>query len=61
MWLLITLCFALPCAVGLALARGNPLERLYRVARTLRIAEGTTEILKLTVAKDIRERGVEGL
>jgi acyl-CoA dehydrogenase len=46
---------------GLALARGNPLERLYRVARTLRIAEGTTEILKLTVAKDIRERGVEGL
>jgi alkylation response protein AidB-like acyl-CoA dehydrogenase len=46
---------------GLALARGNPLERLYRVARTLRIAEGTTEILKLTVAKDIRQRGVEGL
>ena len=27
---------------GLALARGNPLERLHRVARTLRIAEGTT-------------------
>jgi alkylation response protein AidB-like acyl-CoA dehydrogenase len=46
---------------GLALARGNPLERLYRQARTLRIAEGTTEILKLTVTKDIRQRGVEGL
>jgi alkylation response protein AidB-like acyl-CoA dehydrogenase len=46
---------------GLALTRGNPLERLYRVSRTLRIAEGTTEILKLTVAKDIRKRGVEGL
>ncbi len=46
---------------GLALARGNPLERLYRQARTLRIAEGTTEILKLTVARDVRQRGVEGL
>ncbi len=46
---------------GLALARGNPLERLYRVSRTLRIAEGTTEILKLTVTKDVRARGLDGL
>ena len=46
---------------GLALARGNPLERLYRVARALRIAEGTTEILKLTIVRDTRERGPDAL
>lgn len=46
---------------GQALARGHPLERLYRVARTLRIAEGTTEILKLTLTRDVRQRGVDAL
>lgn len=46
---------------GLALARGHELERLYRVARTLRIAEGTTEILRLNITRDIRARGAAAL
>ena len=44
-----------------ALLRGHPLERLLRVARSLRIAEGPTEILRLTVARQIREAGGEAL
>ena len=44
-----------------ALLRGHPLERLLRVARSLRIAEGPTEILRLSVARQIREAGVEAL
>ncbi len=44
-----------------ALLRGHPLERLLRVARSLRIAEGPTEILRLSVARQIRAAGVEAL
>lgn len=41
---------------GAAYVQGHPLERLYRVARGWRIAEGTTEILKLTVTRGLLQR-----
>lgn len=44
-----------------ALLRGHPLERLLRVARSLRIAEGPTELLRLTVARGFRAAGSEAL
>ncbi|MDE2967961.1 MAG: acyl-CoA dehydrogenase family protein [Chloroflexota bacterium] len=44
-----------------ALLRGHPLERLYRTSRSLRIAEGPTELLRLTVARHIRHNGVDAL
>ena len=44
-----------------ALLRGHPLERLYRTSRSLRIAEGPTELLRLTVARHIRQNGAEAL
>ena len=44
-----------------ALLRGHPLERLYRTSRSLRIAEGPTELLRLTVARHIRQNGPEAL
>ena len=44
-----------------ALLRGHPLERLYRTSRSLRIAEGPTELLRLTVARHVRQNGVESL
>ena len=44
-----------------ALLRGHPLERLYRTSRSLRIAEGPTELLRLTVARHVRQNGVEAL
>ncbi len=44
-----------------ALLRGHPLERLYRWSRSLRIAEGPTELLRLTVARHIRHNGTEAL
>jgi alkylation response protein AidB-like acyl-CoA dehydrogenase len=43
------------CAIqlsgGAAVVEGHPLARLYRRIRAWRIAEGTTEILRLTVAR----------
>lgn len=44
-----------------ALLRGHPLERLYRWSRSLRIAEGPTELLRLTVARHVRQNGAEAL
>ena len=44
-----------------ALLRGHPLERTLRVARSLRIAEGPTELLRLTITREVRKAGVEGL
>lgn len=44
-----------------ALLRGHPLERLYRTSRSLRIAEGPTELLRLTVARHVRQNGAEVL
>ena len=44
-----------------ALLRGHPLERLYRTSRSLRIAEGPTELLRLTVTRHIRQNGIDAL
>ena len=44
-----------------ALLRGHPLERLLRIARSLRIAEGPTELLRLTIARDARTAGPDAL
>ncbi len=44
-----------------ALLLGHPLERLYRWSRSLRIAEGPTELLRLTVARHVRQNGVDAL
>ena len=44
-----------------ALLRGHPLERLYRTSRSLRIAEGPTELLRLTVTRHIRQNGITAL
>lgn len=41
---------------GAAVVEGHPLARLYRTVRAWRIAEGTTEILKLTVARGLLAR-----
>ena len=38
---------------GLGVMRGNPVERLYREVRALRIYEGATEVQKLIIAKDL--------
>jgi acyl-CoA dehydrogenase len=40
---------------GLGVKRGEVVERLYREVRALRIYEGTSEIQKLILAKDIFE------
>ena len=44
-----------------ALLRGHPLERLYRTSRSLRIAEGPTELLRLTVTRHVRQNGPSSL
>lgn len=44
-----------------ALLRGHPLERSLRVARSLRIAEGPTEILRLTITQTTRTAGPNAL
>lgn len=38
---------------GLGVLRGSTLERLYREVRALRIYEGTSEILKLVIARQV--------
>src|SRR5260370_41493122 len=42
---------AMQLSGGAAVVEGHPLARLYRRVRAWRIAEGTTEILRLTVAR----------
>ena len=42
---------AMQLSGGAAVVEGHPLARLYRRIRAWRIAEGTTEILRLTVAR----------
>ena len=42
---------AMQLSGGAAVVEGHPLARLYRRIRSWRIAEGTTEILRLTVAR----------
>jgi len=41
---------------GAAVVEGHPLARLYRQIRPWRIAEGTTEILRLTIARGMLAR-----
>lgn len=41
---------------GAAVVEGHPLERLYREVRGWRIAEGTTEILRLSIARGLLAR-----
>jgi acyl-CoA dehydrogenase len=41
---------------GAAVVEGHPLERLYRRVRAWRIAEGTTEVLRLIVARGLLAR-----
>lgn len=38
---------------GIGVVTGTPVERLYRDVRALRIYEGTSEIQKLIIAKDL--------
>lgn len=38
---------------GIGLVKGNPLERLYRDIRALRIYEGASEVLKLVIARQL--------
>ncbi|HEY3244347.1 MAG TPA: acyl-CoA dehydrogenase [Phycisphaerae bacterium] len=40
---------------GVGLLRGTPVERLYRDIRALRIYEGTSEIQKLVIARELLE------
>ncbi len=44
---------AMQLSGGAAVVEGHPLARLYRRIRAWRIAEGTTEILRLTVARGL--------
>ena len=41
---------------GAAVVEDHPLARLYRQVRSWRIAEGTTEILRLTIARGLLTR-----
>ncbi|MCA8867210.1 MAG: acyl-CoA dehydrogenase family protein [Rhodobacteraceae bacterium] len=45
---------------GLGVVSGMPVEVLYREIRALRIYEGTSEIQKLVIAKDVFKRFAEG-
>jgi acyl-CoA dehydrogenase len=39
--------------------RGNPVERLYREVRALRIYEGATEVQKLIIARQLLDAAVK--
>ena len=45
---------------GKGVVTGNPVERLYREIRSLRIYEGTTEVQKLVIAGQILKGSVDG-
>jgi len=45
---------------GRGVVSGNPVERLYREIRALRIYEGTTEVQKLVIAGQMLKGSVEG-
>jgi acyl-CoA dehydrogenase len=42
---------------GLGVTRGQPVERLYREVRALRIYEGATEVQKLIIARELLKEG----
>lgn len=42
---------------GFGVARGNPVEALYREVRALRIYEGATEVQKIVIARDVLADG----
>jgi alkylation response protein AidB-like acyl-CoA dehydrogenase len=42
---------------GLGYIRGTPIERAYRDARIAEIFEGTNEIQRLVIARDLISRG----
>lgn len=46
---------AIQLVSGTALVRGHPLERLYREVRSLRIAEGPSDVLRLNIARGLLE------
>jgi len=43
---------------GLGYIRGTPIERAYRDARIAEIFEGTNEIQRLVIARDLMDRGL---
>lgn len=45
---------------GRGVVSGNPVERLYREIRSLRIYEGTTEVQKLVIAGQVLKGAVDG-
>jgi acyl-CoA dehydrogenase len=47
---------AVQLAGGLGVIRGRIAERLYRSVRSLRIYEGASEVMKLVIARELRER-----
>lgn len=47
---------AIQLSGGAAVVQGHPLERLYRRIRSWRIAEGTTEVLRLVIARNLSAR-----
>ena len=47
---------AIQLSGGAAVVESHPLARLYRRIRSWRIAEGTTEVLRLTLARDLLAR-----
>jgi len=42
---------------GLGVTRGQPVERLYREVRALRIYEGATEVQQLIIARSLLKEG----
>jgi acyl-CoA dehydrogenase len=46
---------AVQIAGGAGVLVGNPIERLYRAVRAMRIYEGTTEIQRLVIARELLE------
>jgi acyl-CoA dehydrogenase len=46
---------------GLGVVRGRTVERLYRAVRALRIYEGASEVMKVVIARELRNvRGAKG-
>ena len=46
-----------PLFGGQALVAGHPLDKLYREARSLRVVEGASDLLRLNIAKGKLELG----